>query len=62
MATGASPKWKDIEFAFAVPSSGCRAQQVRLELDARMASEMLISGSVWYDELRIVRTDGTDRP
>jgi hypothetical protein len=57
MTTGAAPLWRDIEFSFTVPDANCRAQQLRLELDARMASEQLVSGSIWYDELRIVRVD-----
>jgi hypothetical protein len=52
---GVSAHWKDFEFAFAVPAAECRAQHLRLELDARMASEQLVSGSVWYDELTISR-------
>jgi len=62
MVVGASPKWKDIDFSFAVPETDCRAQQVRLELDARMASELLVSGAIWYDELRIARVDKLERP
>jgi hypothetical protein len=55
MTAGAAPRWKDIEWTFTVPDADCRAQQLRLELDARMASEQLVSGSIWYDELRISR-------
>ena len=55
MATGATPSWQDIEFSFIVPNERCRAQYVRLEFDARMASEKLTSGSILYDELRIAR-------
>jgi hypothetical protein len=55
MMVGAAAAWKSIELAFTVPASGCRAQQLRLDLDARMASEQLVSGSVWYDELAISR-------
>jgi len=62
MVVGASPKWKDIEFSFTVAEADCRAQQVRLELDARMPSELLVSGSIWYDELRIARVDRLERP
>jgi hypothetical protein len=55
MTAGAAPRWKDIEWTFTVPDADCRAQQLRLELDARMASEQLVSGSIWFDELRISR-------
>jgi hypothetical protein len=55
MMTGAAPVWQEVEFSFTVPEADCRAQQLRLELDARMASEQLVSGSIWYDELRISR-------
>lgn len=61
MALGPVPKWKDFAFSFKVPASGCRVQQVRLELDARMASEQLLSGYIWYDDLRIERLDATHR-
>jgi hypothetical protein len=52
---GAVPHWRDVAFTFTVPNADCRAQQLRLELDARMASEQLVSGSMWYDELQISR-------
>jgi hypothetical protein len=53
MALGVAKDWKDVELAFTVPATGCKAQQLRLVLDARSASEQLVSGSVWYDELSI---------
>ena len=55
MMVGVATPWKDVEFSFTVHRTECRAQRLRLELDARMASEQLVSGSVWYDELRISR-------
>ena len=55
MISGATPAWSDLEFAFTVPGADCRAQHLRLELDARMASEQLVSGSVWHDELLLAR-------
>jgi hypothetical protein len=55
MMIGAHPIWKDIEFFFTVPSVECRAQQLRLDLDARMSSEQLVTGSVWIGELQISR-------
>jgi hypothetical protein len=55
MMIGVTAAWKDIEFSFTVPETKCRAQHLRLDLDARMASERLVSGSVWHDELRVFR-------
>ena len=55
MMVGNVASWKVVELAFTVPAADCRAQHLRLELDARMASEQLVTGSVWYDELAIVR-------
>jgi hypothetical protein len=57
MMLGAAPAWKDIAFSFTVPASECRAQQLRLALDARMASEQLVTGSVWLDDLAISRAN-----
>ncbi|SRR5579871_4425719 len=53
--TGSELSWKNFEFSFTVPEVNCRAQYVRLDLAARMASERLVSGSVLFDELEIVR-------
>ena len=57
MVAGAAPAWKDFEFSFTVPGTDCRAQNVRLVLHARSASEQFVSGSIWYDDLRITRAD-----
>ncbi len=57
MMLGTAPDWKEIAFAFTVPEADCRAQQLRLVLDARMASEQLVAGRVWIDDLRIVREE-----
>ncbi len=59
MIIGVMPSWSDLRFGFTVPDADCLAQDVRLDLDARMASERLIAGSVWWDELQIVRSDDT---
>ena len=55
MLLGAAAAWKDVGAAFTVPAADCRAQHLRLELDARMASEQLVSGTVWLDDLAIAR-------
>jgi hypothetical protein len=57
MMLGAAPSWTAIEVAFTVPEKGCRAQRLRLSLDARMPSEQLVSGSVWIDEVQISRLE-----
>lgn len=59
MISGATSTWKEIKFMFTVPATNCRAQYVRLDLDARMASEQLVSGSVLINQLHISRVDIT---
>jgi hypothetical protein len=44
-----------VTFTFTVPEKGCDAQYVRLDLDARMASEEMVSGSIFFDDLQISR-------
>jgi hypothetical protein len=55
MLIGQVPDWKVYEFPITVPAADCPAQVLRLELDARSASERLVSGSMWFDELRLTR-------
>ena len=52
---GSTPGWNDFEFSFTVPETDCPAQYVQLALDARSASETLVSGSIWYGDLSITR-------
>ena len=58
MMTGIASQWKDVDFTFSVPSTGCRAQYVRLDLDARSASEELVSGTMLFRRVQIVRVAG----
>jgi len=53
MALGLLPTWKTFEVELFVPETDCRAQMLRLELAARSASEQFVSGSLWYDEIKI---------
>lgn len=55
MIIGIASGWKQTNFTFTVPPTDCRAQYVELDLDARMASEQLVSGSALFDELKITR-------
>jgi hypothetical protein len=58
MAVGPIPAWRAFELQFTIPARDCPAQVLRLDLDARSSSEQLVSGNIWYDDIRIVR----DRP
>ena len=51
--SGDVSQWRELSLTFTVPEKGCRAQQVRLDLDARSASEQLVSGSMWFDDMEI---------
>jgi hypothetical protein len=50
-----STDWRAFAVEFEVPDLGCRAQWMRLELDARVVLEQQVVGEVWYDQLRIER-------
>lgn len=55
MQLGADANWRSFELDFTVPASDCPAQYVRLDLDARSASERLVSGIMMYDGLQVSR-------
>jgi hypothetical protein len=55
MMSGMRPQWLEFNVPFTVPAGDCGAQYVRLDLDARMASEQFVSGSFWFDDLAISR-------
>jgi hypothetical protein len=55
MINGRVPSWSDTGFDFTVPAQNCRAQYLSLDLDARMASESFVNGSMWFDDLKISR-------
>lgn len=52
---GPNPDWKVVQVNFSVPTEGCRAQQVKFILDARSTSETLVSGSLFLDDVSILR-------
>jgi hypothetical protein len=52
--SGRTSVWSDFAFSFVVPDTGCPAQYIWLNFDARWASEQFISGTVWFDDLEIV--------
>ena len=55
MLIGTFPNWQPLLATFTVPESGCGGQILQLTLDARSASEQIVQGGVWYNDLRIVR-------
>jgi hypothetical protein len=55
LLSGEIPQWRGFSLTFTVPPEGCRAQQIRLDLDARSASEKLVTGSMWFDDLALTR-------
>jgi hypothetical protein len=52
MMLGIAPIWTAFSVKLTVPDTGCPAQELRLVLAARSASEQLVSGTIWYDDLR----------
>ena len=60
MFIGKVAAWTGFEAAFTVPAAACAAQRVQLVLDARSASEQLVSGQAWYDNLEIEREADTE--
>jgi hypothetical protein len=61
--SGTSDGWKDFQTTFDVPEGDdCAAQWLRLELAARVEAEQDVSGSVWYDDLKIAKVEAAGTP
>ena len=52
---GSSREWQAFSMEFDIPASQCAAQRLLLKLPARIASEEVIGGRIWFDALRIQR-------
>ena len=52
---GTEEEWKPLEAKFVIPEEGCDTQVLRLEIDARADVEAEMSGSVWFDDLKITQ-------
>ncbi len=58
MLIGQFKEWKDFRFEFSVPNdAGCKGQVLRLFHESRSASEELISGDVWFNNLQLERSN-----
>ena len=56
---GDGPSWTQFSIDFAVPDGdSCRSQTLRLFHHARSASEQLIFGELWFDNLRLTKVAG----
>jgi len=55
MISGTGSTRQEVKFTFTVPPTQCPAQYVRLDLDSRMASEEIVSGSIIFENLQITR-------
>ena len=62
MFLGVARTWTSFDVPLRVPPTGCRAQSLQLELGARSASERLVTGTIWYDDLKIVRNPDVQTP
>jgi hypothetical protein len=55
MFVGVIADWSEAIAEFTVPEKNCRLQQILLQLPARHASEQIVKGSAWFDDVQIVR-------
>jgi hypothetical protein len=53
---GEMQKWREFSLDVTIPPNGCRAQTLSLVLDARSASEKLVTGAMWFDDLSLRRS------
>jgi len=52
---GQSQQWQAFSMEFDIPQDRCPAQWLLLKLPAQTPSERQISGSLWFDGLKIQR-------
>jgi tetratricopeptide (TPR) repeat protein len=61
LVSGTMP-WTGFTINFQVPTAGCEAQWLQLELPLRVGSESRVEGQVWYQDLRITPTATAGAP
>jgi hypothetical protein len=52
---GSAQGWKSFSARFDIPSQGCRVQELKLAMDDQQGSDRFVSGTIWFDDLAIVR-------
>jgi hypothetical protein len=57
-----SRDWSAFSMDFSVPAEKCGAQSIQLEISARIAAELQVSGVAWFDDLAIQRLDPDAAP
>ncbi len=50
---GNRQQWRRFSVEFEVPISNCEAQSLALQLPARVPAEQQVSGTIWFDDLRV---------
>jgi len=50
-----SRPWHDFAFEFDVPEQQCPGQRLRLHASGRRVEDLTIKGTIWFDNLRIMR-------
>ncbi len=60
MILSGSSTWQAFSFPFSVEANECGAQMIKLELDARSASERLVSGTMLFADIEIVRAGANE--
>ena len=54
--------WSEFQFSFEVPAEGCPTQFLRLESASRLVADQNVSGTLYFDDMAILASDGSQPP
>ena len=54
--------WSEFQFSFVIPAVGCSTQFLRLESASRLAADQNVSGTLYFDDMAILASDGNPPP